>query len=69
MSSFPNSSQSAFCFRTRVCSHSRTGFGVRRREVLPDNKEVRLVSIPVIDCARLSPPELEVLTHCGVDRG
>lgn len=38
-------------------------------EVLPDNKEVRLISIPVIDCAGLSPPELGALTHCGVDRG
>lgn len=42
-------------------------FGGRRREVLPDNKEVRLISTPVIDCARLSPPELGALTHCGVD--
>uniref|UniRef100_A0A665VPI2 Solute carrier family 22 member 23 n=1 Tax=Echeneis naucrates TaxID=173247 RepID=A0A665VPI2_ECHNA len=33
--------------------------------MLPDNKEVRLISIPVIDCAPLPPPELGALTHYG----
>lgn len=63
-----------FCFflKTRLVIHRNPRFisvlepafsparlsGGRRRQVLPHDKEVRLISIPVIDCAGLSPPEL-----------
>lgn len=39
---------------------TRLSSGGREREVLPGDKEVRLISIPVTDCAGLSPPALGV---------